>query len=340
MQKTGDCPACGAETELYPDHGRMVVFYNCPVCGRYEYSPFDGLNFNHLASYLLYHRFKHNNCTEYRYHTGLDKETCDKYRQAFDAGDRSDGRPVHMDADIIRNWYPKTFSERIDNILLYIGQQTPHVGQEITIGWRELLSMLFVDRYDVTVAPYTTGTLQQEKRDDDACDHEVQYMLRYLQNEGLIEWNLAEDSADITLTPKGYARVEAIQKNTAYGRNVLVAMQFGEQTLKLREAIRKDVSDAGYIAIFIDEVQHNDFITPELLKYIRDSKFVVVDLTHKNNGAYFEEGYAMGLGKTVIQLCKKDTQLHFDIAQKNTIIWADEEDIPSKLTNRIIATID
>ena len=92
--------------------------------------------------------------------------------------------------------------------------------------------------------------------------------------------------------------------------------------------------------IFIDEVEHNDFITPELLKYIRDSKFVVVDLSHQNNGAYFEEGYAMGLGKPVIQLCKKDVRLHFDIAQKNTIIWETEEEIPERLKNRIIATID
>ena len=77
-----------------------------------------------------------------------------------------------------------------------------------------------------------------------------------------------------------------------------------------------------------------------MLKHIRDSKFVVVDLTHQNNGAYFEEGYAMGLGKTVIQLCKKSTKLHFDIAQKNTIIWEREEDIPLRLKNRIDATIE
>lgn len=69
--------------------------------------------------------------------------------------------------------------------------------------------------------------------------------------------------------------------------------------------IRQGIMPVGYVAIFIDEVEHNDFITPELLKYIRDSKFVVVDLSHQNNGAYFEEGYAMGLGKPVIQLCKK-----------------------------------
>ena len=117
-------------------------------------------------------------------------------------------------------------------------------------------------------------------------------------------------------------------------------MKFGDDTIPLREAIRKGITDAGYVAIFIDEVQHNDFITPELLKHIRDSKFVVVDLPHQNNGAYFEEGYAMGLGKQVIQLCQKDQRLHFDIAQKNTIMWGTEEDIPERLKNKIKATID
>ena len=116
-------------------------------------------------------------------------------------------------------------------------------------------------------------------------------------------------------------------------------MKFGDDTKKLREAIKHGIQDAGYNPVLIDEVEHNELITPELLSYIKNSKFVVVDLTHQNNGAYFEEGYAMGLGKTVIQLCKSGTQLHFDIAQKNTIIWDCEEDIPLRLKNRIKATI-
>ena len=119
-----------------------------------------------------------------------------------------------------------------------------------------------------------------------------------------------------------------------------MAVQFGEDTTPVREAIREGIQKAGYIAIFIDEVQHNDYITPELLKYIKNSRFVVVDLTNKNNGAYFEEGYAMGLGKDVIQICRNDVRLHFDVAQKNTIMWENEKDIIEKLTNRIKATID
>ena len=162
----------------------------------------------------------------------------------------------------------------------------------------------------------------------------------YIEQRKGAQWFDKDGFLKLSLTPEGYDRVDILQKNSANGKNAFVAMQFGEETVPVREAIRKGVEKAGYIAIFIDEVQHNDFITPELLKYIKNSRFVVVDLTNKNNGAYFEEGYAMGLGKDVIQICQKDVKLHFDIAQKNTIMWEDENDIIEKLANRIKATID
>ena len=91
--------------------------------------------------------------------------------------------------------------------------------------------------------------------------------------------------------------------------------------------IRQGIMPVGYVAIFIDEVEHNDYITPELLKYIKDSKFTVVYLSHQNNGAYLKK-VRDGLGKPVIQLCKKDVRLYFDIAQENTIIREIEEEIP------------
>lgn len=74
------------------------------------------------------------------------------------------------------------------------------------------------------------------------------------------------NSRPFKLLLDGYARIDFLQKNSTNGNNVLVAMKFGEETMLLRENIRKGISEAGYILIFIDEVQYNDFITPELLK--------------------------------------------------------------------------
>ena len=201
--------------------------------------------------------------------------------------------------------------------------------------------MLFIDHVEEKGDASTYGRWQERSEDD--CEVEIRYFLDYLVEcryikylDGLNE----EEWIELSLMPKGYARVDELQKNTSNSRNVLVAMQFGEGTIPIREAIRDGITKAGYVAIFIDEVHHNELITPELLKQIRESKFVVVDLTHNNSGAYFEEGYAMGLGKPAIQLCKTGTKLHFDIAQKNTIMWDVEEDIADRLCNRIKATID
>ena len=339
-EKKSKCPACGTMTTCYPEYESLMAYYRCPICGQFEFQyPIEELkiNRNHLSSYLFYNRFDADDSGEARYHTTLDREKCDQYRKEYDEGTGEQGRPIHMDAEIIESWYPKTFAERVDKILVYLGNHTPHIGQGIYCSLDELASLLFVDRWE-----YKKSWNLREYED---YSDELDFMINYLSDQDYINNYSQYDDHDnkmlgFTLKPKGYARIDELQKNTSYGRDVLVAMKFGDDTKNLREAIRMGITSAGYHAVLIDEVEHNGFITPELLKHIRDSKFVVVDLTHQNNGAYFEEGYAMGLGKPVIQLCKKDIKLHFDIAQKNTIFWASEIEIPERLCNRIKATIE
>lgn len=337
-----ECPVCRSQADMQIYHNVDRAFYVCPVCGRYEITQ-EGIplqNENRLAHYLYYNRFASSVGTEYRYRTTLSKDICDNYKQDFLHGIIENGCPVHMDIEIINAWYPKSFSERVDRILLRLDSLTKHIGQAVVVGFQEMTSLLFVDRKEQGELNSQTNTMW---RNEVECIKESNYVLNYLMQCGYIQKSETQNStinASITLTPKGYSRIDDLQRNNSAGRNVLVAMQFGDSTKALREAIRKGVHDSGYYAIFIDEVEHNNLITPELLKHIRDSKFVVVDLTHQNNGAYFEEGYAYGLGKPVIQLCQRGTKLHFDIAQKNTIIWDAESDIPDRLVNRINATID
>ena len=341
MVKNKECLICNTMSETQTNYDRNLVFYSCPICGRFEVGTMRNIDRNHLSSYLVHNAFKGENCVEYRYHTMLDKEICDKYNEEFNEGNNTHGRPVHMDEEIIENWYPRTFNLKVDYILLFFNSRIKHIGQQLSFGYQELLSALFIDRFEAIRNEY--DIFSWAARDEEDCEHELKYMLDYLSKNSYIEYvdgPNTEEWADISILPDGYARIDVLQKNSSYGRNALVAMKFGDDTKKLREAIREGIKNAEYNPVFIDEVQHNDFITPELLKYIRDSKFVVVDLSHQNNGAYFEEGYAMGLGKPVIQLCQKNTRLHFDIAQKNTIMWEFEENIPEMLENRIRATID
>lgn len=342
MIEKKDCPVCGSSANFNSNLDTDNVFYVCPVCGRYELTVQeirDFPDYAKLASFLYYNRFKSDDDIEYRYHTTMSKEKCYKYNQDFERGNNTKGKPVHMDKDIIDSWYPQSLAERIDCILLRLNALTKHIGQSIEIGNIELFSLLFIDRKE---RKNVYGSI--ELRNEEECNKEALYMLDALKASSFITYAYLSEShslnVTITLTPQGYSRIDELQKYNATGRNALVAMKFGTDTVPLREAIRNGVKNAGYHAIFIDEVQHNDFITPELLKYIRDSKFVVADLSHQNNGAYFEEGYAMGIGKPVIQLCKRGVELHFDIAQKNTIMWDVEDNIPELIENRIKATID
>ena len=77
-------------------------------------------------------------------------------------------------------------------------------------------------------------------------------MLNWLSEDSYVEhhFGTTEDTyLKLRLTPKGYSRVDELQKYRASGRNVLVAMKFGDDTKTLREAIREGIRKADYQAM-------------------------------------------------------------------------------------------
>lgn len=331
------CPVCNSDgTSIQPSMGRNTLFYECPVCGHFELDMDieDKRDMNHLASYLFYHAYFEKTDTAPCYHTELSEEYCTQTHEKHKNSSLY-RLPYHMDSRVIDNWYPKTFSEKIDMILLYLGKHEKHFGEELKFSFTELEIMLFVDLHE------TDGNNYHRFRNSSICAEEARKVLKYLLEERFLTVNYGIDgSIGISLAANGYKRIDELQRNKSTGNTALVAMKFGDETKPVREAIKHGIKEAGYTPIVYDEVENNDYIMPELLKSIRDSRFVVVDLSDYNNGAYFEEGYAMGIGKPVIQVCKKGVTLHFDAAQKNTIVWATETELAERLTNRIKATID
>jgi nucleoside 2-deoxyribosyltransferase len=106
-------------------------------------------------------------------------------------------------------------------------------------------------------------------------------------------------------------------------------------------AIALAVENAGYVPFRVDRVHHVEQIDDFIIAKLRESKFVVADVTHHKQGVYFEAGFAKGLGRTVIWTCR-DTDIesaHFDTRQYNHILWKDSEDLKKQLENRILAII-
>ena len=150
------------------------------------------------------------------------------------------------------------------------------------------------------------------------------------------------------ITAKGWEKIDELHHKEAEIRQGFIAMSFAEEMRPIREAIKRAITESGYAFYISDEQEHNNQIVPEMFYEIGRSKFVVVDVTEPNLGAYYEAGYAQALGKQVIvcgRKAERDSpdkakQPHFDIAQKQAVVWETEDDLVQKLKRRIEATIN
>lgn len=167
------CFVCGSNASVQLVMDPVKYFYDCPVCGRYEYyvmfAELTEFNLNHLGAYLAYNGFKHN-FNEYRYFTTMSKEQCDEYKKEFKNGNISHGHPVRLENENVENWYPKSFAEKVDYILLYLNSKNPYWGESIILEKEEMISCLFVDRYELKNGKW-------ERRADEALLNQAYYML-------------------------------------------------------------------------------------------------------------------------------------------------------------------
>ena len=117
-------------------------------------------------------------------------------------------------------------------------------------------------------------------------------------------------------------------------------MQFGDDGLDtfIRDVVKPAVrDDIGYDVVDMRDVSQAGVIDNIMRIQIRDAAFVIADLTHDNHGAYWEAGYAEGLGKPVIYICEQTKfdkeKSHFDTNHCTTVLWSrnDAEGFREKL---------
>jgi hypothetical protein len=151
------------------------------------------------------------------------------------------------------------------------------------------------------------------------------------------------EGSNLKITPKGWSYIDSLRHGNPQSKIGFIAMWFDDSMKAAWAAIDNGIRDAGYTPFRVDQKEHNNDITDEIIAGIRGSKFLVADLTRHRNGVYFEAGFAKGLGLEVIWLCRTSDEKdrHFDIRQLSSIFW-DEDKLPEltrALTNRIEATI-
>jgi len=149
---------------------------------------------------------------------------------------------------------------------------------------------------------------------------------------------------DVNLTLDGWRIYEDEQKGRVAGKYGFMAMKFGDAELEslVSSSIKPAVKAALNFDIFdMRDVARAGVIDNIMRAQIRDAAFILVDLTHDNAGAYWEAGYAEGLGKPVIYVCEKSkferAQTHFDTNHCTTVQW-DVADKPM-FEQQLVATI-
>lgn len=173
-------------------------------------------------------------------------------------------------------------------------------------------------------------------------------IVQHLFNVGLVTGNPskaigAPGRAHATLTFEGWNYYESLLQGSAKYRKAFMAMKFGDNDLDnlLETILKPSAKQAGFELLKLDDQPRAGLIDDRLRVDIQASDFLVADLTHDNLGAYWEAGYAEGLGKPVIYTCEKnkfETQkTHFDTNHHLTIIW--DKASPEKAGEKLKATI-
>ena len=145
---------------------------------------------------------------------------------------------------------------------------------------------------------------------------------------------------NLQLREKGWIQIEKIRKNEL-SKQAFVAMWFDNSMDNAYLSIEKSCLINGYKAFRIDNKEHNNEISGEILTEIRKSKFLISEVTGQRHGVYFEAGYALAFGIPVIWCCKSEKlkNVHFDTRQYNHVVWDNEEDLFEKMNKRIKGTI-
>jgi hypothetical protein len=168
---------------------------------------------------------------------------------------------------------------------------------------------------------------------------QVHTLLKVLDADRLIE---VHDSNRTRLTARGLLKAEELGSKAGIGDQGFVAMSFAPELREVwSNGFDRAIRAAGYSPFRIDEKDFIGGITDENIAEIRRPRFVVADYTEHKNGVYFEAGFALGLGLSVIHTVRADhvASLHFDIKHLKTLVWQSPSDLAEKLERRIRAVI-
>lgn len=181
-----------------------------------------------------------------------------------------------------------------------------------------------------------------------AGEEEFLYLLRSLIERGLVRRtdgpaDLSDSFAfGIQITAGGWSFLEERARLSVISDQVFVAMSFApELKVAWEGGIKPALARAGFQAYRVDAEPHIERVDTKIITEIRNSRFLVADVTLQRPGVYFEAGYALGLGLPVFWCVRNDDlkNVHFDTRQYNHIVWDNAQHLAEQLHLFVTAII-
>jgi len=208
----------------------------------------------------------------------------------------------------VANVPPPSPAEQAENLILWLGSIERAPGEY----WRIELN----DRAVV-------GALS---------DGNFVWLLDHLIKSGLLDGSINSNGATATLSFSGWAAYEQLQRESPrQTRRAFMAMLYGDPLVDrvFVSCFKPAVARTGFGLFRLDEQPRAGLIDDRLRLEIRRSRFLIADLTRGSHGAYWEAGYAEGLGKPVIYTCERSEfqkhGTHFDTNHLHTVLWEESD---------------
>lgn len=222
--------------------------------------------------------------------------------------------------------------EQIENVVLYLGQTLDEPGATVTLTASSMRATIGC------VATSSAG-----------------WVLKQAHEQGLVQGIPRETSntqyqlLNATLSVRGWEFYKHLLAGGSRTKRAFMAMKFGDVELDrvFVNYFKPACERAGFELVRLDEQPKAGLIDDRLRVEIRRSRFLVADLSDGNSGAYWEAGFAEGLGRPVIYTCRKNVfddearRPHFDTNHHLTVVWDPEhlEDAANSLATTIRVTL-
>lgn len=136
--------------------------------------------------------------------------------------------------------------------------------------------------------------------------------------------------------------LEKISKQVTVPNTVFILMSMDPQDdglVDVHRTIKAQCAAFDLVATRVDEIEHQERITDQILERISTAEFIVADLSGEKPNVYYEVGYAHAIGKRPILIRKHGTRLHFDLSVHNVPEYRNITMLEDMLSRRLEAVL-